>query len=128
MQISFAVTTKMISAFVFAIRIVQSLYFLDPKFKPLVIFCDCAAWFVSDLVGNPEDRFSHKEAHLKAYEPRRKNARLHGFRPGQTQNSLFANNCLKLSEIETKLSRKHCFKAGVSMVRLTNYWPYDHIF
>ena len=23
-----------------------------------------AAWFVSDLVGNPEDRFSHDEAHI----------------------------------------------------------------
>ena len=22
------------------------------------------AWFVSDLVGNPEDRFSHNEAHM----------------------------------------------------------------
>ena len=26
--------------------------------KPLVIFCGCSAPFVSDLVGNPEDRFS----------------------------------------------------------------------
>ena len=24
--------------------------------KPLAIFCGCPAWFVSDLVGNPEDR------------------------------------------------------------------------
>ena len=31
-QISFAVTAKLISAFVFATLIVQSLYFLDPKF------------------------------------------------------------------------------------------------
>ena len=31
-QISFAVTAKLISAFVFATRIVQSLYFLNPKF------------------------------------------------------------------------------------------------
>ena len=30
--------------------------------KPLVILCGCTAWFVSDLVGNPEDRFSHNEA------------------------------------------------------------------
>ena len=27
--------------------------------------CGCTAWFVWDLVGNPEDRFSH-EAHLFA--------------------------------------------------------------
>ena len=32
-QISFAVTAKLISAFVFASRIVQSLYFLNPKFQ-----------------------------------------------------------------------------------------------
>ena len=34
------------------------------NFKPLDIFCICAARFVSDLVGNPEDRFSPDEAHL----------------------------------------------------------------
>ena len=27
-------------------------------------FCCCTARFVSDLVGNPEDRFSHNEAQL----------------------------------------------------------------
>ena len=32
-QISFAVTAKLISAFVFAIRIVQFLYYLNPKFQ-----------------------------------------------------------------------------------------------
>ena len=32
-QISFAVTAKLISAFVFATRIVQSLYYLNPKFQ-----------------------------------------------------------------------------------------------
>ena len=32
-QISFAVTAKLIRAFVFATRIVQSLYFLNPKFQ-----------------------------------------------------------------------------------------------
>ena len=31
--LSFAVTAKLISAFVFAIQIVQSLYFLNPKFQ-----------------------------------------------------------------------------------------------
>ena len=34
------------------------------KIKPLAIFCGCTARFVSDLVGNPEDRFSHNEAHM----------------------------------------------------------------
>ena len=32
-QISFAVTAKLISAFVFATQLVQSLYFLNPKFQ-----------------------------------------------------------------------------------------------
>ena len=34
------------------------------NFKPLASFCGCAAWFVSDQVGYPEDWFSHNEAHL----------------------------------------------------------------
>ena len=65
-QISCPVTAKLISAFVFAIRIVQSLNYLNPKFQAsrLTIFCGCTAQFVSDLVGNPEDRFSHNEAHF----------------------------------------------------------------
>ena len=33
-------------------------------FKSLAIVCGCTAWFVWGLVGNPEDRFSHNEAHL----------------------------------------------------------------
>ena len=40
----------------------QNKNFLD--FKPLAIFCGCTAWFVSDLVGYPDDRFSHNEAHM----------------------------------------------------------------
>ena len=36
-----------------------------PLPKPQAIFCGCAAQFVSDLIGNPEDRFSHNEAHMK---------------------------------------------------------------
>ena len=64
-QISFAVNAKLISVFVFATWIVQSLYFLNPKFKPLAIFCGSTARFVSDLVGNPKDRFSHNEAQIK---------------------------------------------------------------
>ena len=31
---------------------------------PLDIFNGCTAGFVSDLIGNPEDRFSHNEAHI----------------------------------------------------------------
>ena len=32
--------------------------------EPLAILCEYKALFVSDLVGNPEDRFSQNEAHL----------------------------------------------------------------
>ena len=34
------------------------------NFKSLAILCGCTAWFVSDLVGNPEDPFSHNKAHM----------------------------------------------------------------
>ena len=37
----------------------------EQNFKPLAILCGCTAWFVSDLVGNPEDRFSQNEAHME---------------------------------------------------------------
>ena len=33
-------------------------------FTPLAILCDCTDRFVSDLVRNPEDRFSRDEAHI----------------------------------------------------------------
>ena len=33
--------------------------------KLLATFSGCTAWFVSDLVGNPKDWFSHNKAHLK---------------------------------------------------------------
>ena len=36
------------------------------KIKPLAISSDCTARFVWDLVGNPDYRFSHNEAHLIA--------------------------------------------------------------
>ena len=45
---------------IFATSIVQTIYFL----KPLSIFCGCSARFVSDHVGNPEDRFSRDESHF----------------------------------------------------------------
>ena len=64
-QISCAVTAQLTSAFVFATQIVQynpsSFYMRNSK--PLAVFCNCTARFVSDLVGNPEDHFSHNEAH-----------------------------------------------------------------
>ena len=60
MQISYAVIAKLISAFVFAAYIVQSLYFLIRKFKPLAI----TARLDLTQLQNPEDRFSCNEAHI----------------------------------------------------------------
>ena len=60
-QISCAVTAQLISAFVFATRIVQFLFFLNQKLK-LHMFYGCTDRFVSELVGNPEDRLSRVEA------------------------------------------------------------------
>ena len=34
-------------------------------YSTIPIFCDCTARFVSDLVGNPKDRFSHDAANLQ---------------------------------------------------------------
>ena len=60
-QISCAVTTQLISAFVFATWIVlQPLYLLNQKFQASC----CTTRFVSDLVGNPKDRFSRNAAHI----------------------------------------------------------------
>ena len=39
---------------------------LSQFYKPLAIFFGCTAWFVSDLVVNPEDRFSHDEVQAES--------------------------------------------------------------
>ena len=62
-QIGWAVTLKLISAFVF-LGYYNPSSTLSRIFKPLAIFCICTARFVSGLVGNPEDRFSHVPAKL----------------------------------------------------------------
>ena len=36
---------------------------IDSTIPTLAIFCGCTARFVSDLVGNTKNRFSHDEAH-----------------------------------------------------------------
>ena len=63
-QISCVVIAQLISAFVFATQIVQSLYFLNTNFKSLAIFCVCTARLALDLAGIPEDRFSCEAAHI----------------------------------------------------------------
>ena len=44
--------------------IVQSLFFLKTKFQLSSHLFGCTDWFVLDLVGKPEDRFSHNEARM----------------------------------------------------------------
>ena len=64
-QISFAVTAKLISAFVFATRIVQFFYFLNPKF-PFSSHLLCL--YSPDCVGpvrKPHCWFSHEAAQIK---------------------------------------------------------------
>ena len=40
---------------------IQSLYFVNPNFQASSNL-GCIAWFVSELVGNPDDKFSHDTA------------------------------------------------------------------
>ena len=67
-QISCTVTTQLISTFVIPTLIEQSLYFSNPKLQAfsLAIFSGRTARFMSDLVGNPEDRFSHDVTQIYA--------------------------------------------------------------
>ena len=52
------VTAKLISAFVFATRIVQFLFYFNPKFQAS---SSCTGRFVSDLVGNHIDGFPTRQ-------------------------------------------------------------------
>ena len=65
-QISFAVTAKLISAFVFATWIVQSLYFLNTKFQASSNLLRLYSLICVGPGRIPEDRFSHKEAQTVA--------------------------------------------------------------
>ena len=61
-QISCAVTLKLISAFVFAREKV-------PKTNNhAALSCVCKTLLVSDVVGNPEYRFSRDEAHIISFD------------------------------------------------------------
>ena len=68
-RISCAVTAQLISAFVFARGVVQSL-FLNLKFKASSrhLFCDFTGQFVLDLVRNAYSWFSHAKAHFIQYD------------------------------------------------------------
>ena len=63
-QISFAVTAKLISAFVFATRIVQFLFYLNPKFQASSSFLCLYRPVCVGPVRKPHCWFSHEEAHI----------------------------------------------------------------
>ena len=53
-------------------RYMDSTTSLFRNFEPLAIFCDFPVRFVSDLVGNPKDRFSDVSAHFELAWVRKK--------------------------------------------------------
>ena len=69
------VTAKLISAFVSATRIVQFLFYLNPKVQAsLACFCACTGRFVSDMVGNhivgfPTRRLISYRHHIVSQNP-----------------------------------------------------------
>ena len=64
MQISFAVTAKLISAFVFATWIVQFLFYLNPKFQASSSFLCLYRSVCVRPVRKPHCWFSHEAAHM----------------------------------------------------------------
>ena len=104
MQISFAVTAKLISTFVFTTWIEQSLYFLSPKFQASSHLLWLYRPVVSNLVGNPEDRFSHNEAQItqgrqyrKLNENEQQNKPQKSYRLGNDGNKLLGGLLAHLS-------------------------------
>ena len=70
-QISFAVTAKLISAFVFAIRIEHSLYYLNPKFQA----SSHLLWLYSPVCVGPGRKprrpvFSEQGSYVKKQSPK----------------------------------------------------------
>ena len=65
-QISFAVTAKLISAFVFATRIVQFLFYLNPKFQASSSFLCLYRPVCVGPVRKPHCWFSHEAAQIHA--------------------------------------------------------------
>ena len=63
-QISFAVTGKLISTFVFATQIVQFLYFLNPKFPASNHLLSLYSPVCVGPGRNPNCWFSHAQAHV----------------------------------------------------------------
>ena len=63
-QISFAVTAKLISAFVFATQIVQFLFYLNPKFQASSSFLCLYRLVCVGPVRKPHCWFSHEVAQM----------------------------------------------------------------
>ena len=56
---------------------------------------------MSDLVGNPEDRFSRVEAHfIELHEPWHEKTNNLGFQPGRTQTRLYSHRKQKLEILD----------------------------
>ena len=69
LQISFAVTAKLISDFVLLHEKNNSSSSKTRNVKLLAIFCSCTGRFVFNLVRNPEGQFSCVAAHVKVHFP-----------------------------------------------------------
>ena len=77
---------------------------LSPKFQASSHLCGCTARIVSDLVGNPEDRFSHNEAQItqgrqyrKLNENEQQNKPQKSYRLGNDGNKLLGGLLAHLS-------------------------------
>ena len=77
-QISFAVTAKLISAFVFATRIVQFLFYLNPKFQACSSFLCLYSPVCVGPVRKPHCWFSHEVAqNLQSSQLNRRGCRIY---------------------------------------------------
>ena len=79
------------------------------NFQPLAIFCGCIAWFVWDLVGNPEDRFSHNEAHIECNSYR--------FCMGGAARFIMLTHLYNMSRVVRKLAFSICENKDADQLR-----------
>ena len=63
-RVNCVANAKLISAFVFISRIVQSLFLSYPNVHVSNLFYDFTVRFVSDFIGKPEDRYTRVAAHI----------------------------------------------------------------
>ena len=114
MQISFAVAAKLISAFVFAIRIVQFLFYVKPKFQASSFFLCLYRPVCFGPVRKPHCWFSHKAAQILLYSgPKVCTSQLYGIRTivGILPAWFRFAQCLRRYR-DTKLVFPHVVNAG----------------